>query len=77
MIIFFMYLILGIFTNLIELWWSWYINLIVFLINLIHGELLQMRYDELYLCWKIILPFKFYNFYFDIQDYICIYVGRD
>ena len=52
LVIFFSYLMVGIFTNLIDLRWTWvYINLIVFLIILIRGVLPRMRYDELiYLC---------------------------
>lgn len=59
MIIFFSYLLLLLFTNLIySLFMFIYINIILSLIIFIRGLLPRMRYDELiYLCWKIILPF--------------------
>nr|ASY95843.1 NADH dehydrogenase subunit 1 [Atta opaciceps] len=58
MIIFFSYLMVGMFTNLSGFSAGVYINLMVFLIILMRGVLPRMRYDELmYLCWKIILPF--------------------
>lgn len=61
-IIFFSYLVIGIFTDLFleGEWWmiSLFINLIILLIVFIRGVLPRIRYDELmYLCWKIILPF--------------------
>jgi len=50
-IIFFSYLIVGIFTNLRGFSAGLYINLIVFLIILMRGILPRIRYDELmYLC---------------------------
>jgi len=50
-IIFFSYLIVGIFTNLRGFSAGLYINLIVFLIILMRGVLPRIRYDELmYLC---------------------------
>nr|AWN56165.1 NADH dehydrogenase subunit 1 [Cardiocondyla obscurior] len=59
MIIFFSYLILVMFTNLIySLYMYMYINIMLALIIFMRGMLPRMRYDELmYLCWKIILPF--------------------
>lgn len=58
-IIFFRYLILLIFTDIIySLYIFVYINFILRLVIFIRGILPRMRYDELiYLCWKIILPF--------------------
>lgn len=58
-IIFFRYLILSIFTNLIYSNYAYiYLNLFIVIIIFIRGLLPRIRYDELiYLCWKIILPF--------------------
>lgn len=68
-IIFFRYLILLIYTNLIySLYGYIYLNLIVSLIIFIRGLLPRIRYDELiYLCWKLILPF--------ILNYIVFIIG--
>nr|YP_009945172.1 NADH dehydrogenase subunit 1 [Monomorium pharaonis]QOE17530.1 NADH dehydrogenase subunit 1 [Monomorium pharaonis] len=59
MIIFFSYLSLLMFTNLIySMMMYLYINIILSLIIFMRGLLPRMRYDELMgLCWKIILPF--------------------
>nr|YP_004021075.1 NADH dehydrogenase subunit 1 [Solenopsis geminata]ADP01782.1 NADH dehydrogenase subunit 1 [Solenopsis geminata] len=59
MIIFFSYLVLVMFTNLMySLYMCVYINIMLSLIIFMRGMLPRMRYDELmYLCWKIILPF--------------------
>lgn len=69
MIIFFRYLILLIFTNLIySLMIFIYLNIILSLVIFMRGMLPRMRYDELiYLCWKIILPF--------ILSYIIFIIG--
>lgn len=60
MIIFFRYIRVLIFTNLLELSIFYifiFLNLICSIIIFIRGILPRMRYDELmYLCWKIILP---------------------
>jgi len=58
-IIFFSYLILLIFTDLIySLYIYIYLNVMLSLVIFMRGILPRMRYDELmYLCWKIILPF--------------------
>nr|UEK75917.1 NADH dehydrogenase subunit 1 [Meranoplus bicolor] len=59
MIIFFSYMVLVLFTNLMYFWLYMYVflNLMISLIILMRGLLPRMRYDELmYLCWKIILP---------------------
>lgn len=68
-IIFFSYLILLIYTNLIySLYRYIYLNLIISLIIFIRGLLPRIRYDELiYLCWKLILPF--------ILNYIIFIIG--
>lgn len=59
-IIFFRYIRVLIFTNLLELSIFYifiFLNLICSIIIFIRGILPRMRYDELmYLCWKIILP---------------------
>lgn len=59
-IIFFRYIRVLIFTNLLELSIFYifiFLNLICSIIIFIRGMLPRMRYDELmYLCWKIILP---------------------
>lgn len=57
-IIFFSYLSLLLYTNLISSIYIYiYINLIVLIIIFMRGLLPRIRYDELiYLCWKIILP---------------------
>lgn len=58
-IIFFSYLLLRLFTNLIYCWimMRLYLNLVIFIIIFMRGLLPRIRYDELiYLCWKIILP---------------------
>nr|ADP01821.1 NADH dehydrogenase subunit 1 [Solenopsis invicta] len=59
MIIFFSYLVLAMFTNLMySVYMYVYINVMLSLIIFMRGMLPRMRYDELmYLCWKIILPF--------------------
>nr|YP_004021388.1 NADH dehydrogenase subunit 1 [Solenopsis richteri]ADP01808.1 NADH dehydrogenase subunit 1 [Solenopsis richteri] len=59
MIIFFSYLVLVMFTNLMySVYMYVYINVMLSLIIFMRGMLPRMRYDELmYLCWKIILPF--------------------
>nr|YP_009253050.1 NADH dehydrogenase subunit 1 [Vollenhovia emeryi]ANA91977.1 NADH dehydrogenase subunit 1 [Vollenhovia emeryi] len=61
MIVFFSYVILLMFTNMMimySLWLIVYINVIGGLVIFMRGLLPRMRYDELmYLCWKIILPF--------------------
>lgn len=69
MIIFFRYLSLLIFTNLIySIIIYLYINIILRLIIFIRGLLPRIRYDELIgLCWKIILPF--------ILNYIVFILG--
>nr|YP_009905711.1 NADH dehydrogenase subunit 1 [Aphaenogaster famelica]QGW36316.1 NADH dehydrogenase subunit 1 [Aphaenogaster famelica] len=69
MIIFFSYLILLMYTNLMYSFYSYlYINLMIFLIIFLRGMLPRMRYDELmYLCWKLILPF--------ILNYIIFIMG--
>lgn len=58
-IIFFRYLLLSLFTNLIYNWFimGLYLNLVICMIIFMRGLLPRMRYDELMnLCWKIILP---------------------
>lgn len=57
-IIFFSYLSLLLYTDLISSIYIYiYINLIVLIVIFIRGLLPRIRYDELiYLCWKIILP---------------------
>lgn len=57
-IIFFSYLLLLLYTNLINSHYLYiYVNLIILIIIFIRGLLPRIRYDELiYLCWKIILP---------------------
>nr|APU52723.1 NADH dehydrogenase subunit 1 [Cardiocondyla obscurior] len=59
MIIFFSYLMMGLFSSMIySVYMYMWINLIIVLIILMRGLLPRMRYDELmYLCWKIMLPF--------------------
>lgn len=70
-IIFFSYLILGVFTSLYYMGYiyiSVFLNFIILLIIFIRGLLPRMRYDELmYLCWKIILPF--------VLNYIIMILG--
>nr|YP_009735140.1 NADH dehydrogenase subunit 1 [Acropyga kinomurai]QBG38627.1 NADH dehydrogenase subunit 1 [Acropyga kinomurai] len=59
MIIFFSYMSVIFFTNLLEsgLFMFFFTVMYSFLIIVIRGLLPRMRYDELmYLCWKIILP---------------------
>nr|YP_009115393.1 NADH dehydrogenase subunit 1 [Myrmica scabrinodis]CEF49552.1 NADH dehydrogenase subunit 1 [Myrmica scabrinodis] len=58
MIIFFSYLLLLLYTNLMgSMYMYMYINLMILIIIFMRGLLPRMRYDELmYLCWKIILP---------------------
>lgn len=68
-IIFLRYIILILFTNLINrLYIFLWINFIVRIVIFIRGLLPRMRYDELmYLCWKIILPFVLNYMFFIIN----------
>lgn len=68
-IIFFRYLSLSLFTDLIYSFSIYiYLNIIISLVIFMRGLLPRMRYDELMnLCWKIFLPF--------ILNYIIFIVG--
>nr|YP_010341300.1 NADH dehydrogenase subunit 1 [Stenamma impar]UNZ99554.1 NADH dehydrogenase subunit 1 [Stenamma impar] len=78
MIIFFSYLILLMFTNLMfSMYMYMYINLVISLIIFMRGLLPRMRYDELmYLCWKIILPFilSYFIFIMSFKNLFMVYL---